>query len=86
MREPGPTRYGYAVPCARIEIMQVAHLVPDEKGLIASQRMAAVQGPSVGHPTNCADALTIMRRYRIALPQAVRAVLEWAMRYLIGIG
>ncbi|KWF62937.1 glycerate kinase type-2 family protein [Burkholderia pseudomultivorans] len=33
------TRYGYAVPCARIEIVQAAHPVPDVNGLKAAQRM-----------------------------------------------
>lgn len=171
---PGPltgvvvTRYGYAVPCARIEILQAAHPVPDESGLIAAERiLAAVQGlseddlvlclisgggssllpmpapgltlehkqavnrallasgatisemncvrrhlsgikggrlavacyparvltlsisdvpgdhpgdiasgPTVGDPTTCEDALAIVRRYGIELPDAVREVLE----------
>ena len=39
------TRYGYAVPCERIEILEAAHPVPDESGLLASGRlMAAVRG------------------------------------------
>ena len=33
------TRYGYAVPCSRIEIVEAAHPVPDEAGLRAAQRM-----------------------------------------------
>jgi len=43
---PGPleglvvTRYGYEVPCARIEIAQAAHPVPDEAGIMASRRIA----------------------------------------------
>jgi hydroxypyruvate reductase len=43
---PGPleglvvTRYGYEQPCARIEIVQAAHPVPDEAGLLASRRIA----------------------------------------------
>ncbi len=43
---PGPleglvvTRYGYEVPCRRIEIVQAAHPVPDAAGLAASQRIA----------------------------------------------
>jgi len=48
---PGPlsglvvTRYGYAVPCARIEIVEAAHPVPDAAGLAAAERMLAlVQG------------------------------------------
>lgn len=42
---PGPlqglvvTRYGYALPCERIEIVQAAHPVPDAAGLQAAQRM-----------------------------------------------
>src|ERR1700712_4532450 len=35
------TRYGYEVPCERIEIVQAAHPVPDDAGLLASQRIAA---------------------------------------------
>jgi glycerate 2-kinase len=48
---PGPlsglvvTRYGYAVPCERIEIVEAAHPVPDASGETAAQRMLAlVQG------------------------------------------
>lgn len=33
------TRYGYAVPCARIEIVEAAHPVPDAAGLDAARRM-----------------------------------------------
>jgi hydroxypyruvate reductase len=36
------TRYGYEVPCERIEIVQAAHPVPDEAGLQAATRMAAL--------------------------------------------
>jgi hydroxypyruvate reductase len=35
------TRYGYAVPCDRIEILEAAHPVPDEAGLAASKRLLA---------------------------------------------
>ena len=44
---PGPidglivTRYGHRVPCDRIEIVEAAHPVPDEKGLDAARRMLA---------------------------------------------
>lgn len=39
------TRYGYDVPCQRIEIVQAAHPVPDAAGLAATQRiLQAVQG------------------------------------------
>ena len=33
------TRYGYSVPCERIEIIEAAHPVPDAAGLTASQRL-----------------------------------------------
>ena len=39
------TRYGYAVPCQRIEIVEASHPVPDAAGLRAAQRMLElVQG------------------------------------------
>ena len=48
---PGPlagivvTRYGYAVACRRIEIVEAAHPVPDAAGLSAARRiLAAVKG------------------------------------------
>jgi glycerate 2-kinase len=41
------TRYGYAVPCKRIEIVEAAHPVPDAAGMRAAQRMLElVQGLS----------------------------------------
>lgn len=162
------TRYGYGVPCERIEIVEAAHPVPDAAGLQAAQRLlqrvqglnpddvvlclmsgggsallpapldgltlahkqavnrallasgatitdmnvvrrhlSAVKGgrlaaachparvitlllsdvpgdhpidiasgPTVADPTTCADALAVVRRYGIELPQPVRAVLE----------
>jgi glycerate 2-kinase len=162
------TRYGYAVPCERIDIVEAAHPVPDAAGLHAAQRMlervgglreddlvlclfsgggsallplpaaglnldhkqiinrallasgatisemncvrrhlSAIKGgrlaaachpasvvtllisdvpgdrpidiasgPTVADPTTCADALSILRRYGIVLPEPVRAVLE----------
>ncbi len=44
---PGPlsglvvTRYGYAVPCERVEILEAAHPVPDQAGLDAAGRILA---------------------------------------------
>jgi hydroxypyruvate reductase len=162
------TRYGYAVPCERIEIVEAAHPVPDAAGMAAAQRMlhlvqgltaddfvlclisgggsallplpldgltledkqtinrvllksgatisemncvrrhlSAIKGgrlgvachpaqvltllisdvpgddpiniasgPTVADPSTCEDALAIVRRYGIALPPAVRDVLE----------
>ena len=162
------TRYGYAVPCERIEIVEAAHPVPDAAGLEATARMlqsvgglapddlvlalvsgggsallvaplqgltladkqavnrallksgatigemntvrrhlSAVKGgrlaaachparvltllisdvpgdnpidiasgPTVADPTTCADALAILRRHAIEVPEAVREALE----------
>ncbi|GAB2881082.1 glycerate kinase [Uliginosibacterium flavum] len=36
------TRYGYAVPCERIEIVEAAHPVPDASGLTAAQRILSL--------------------------------------------
>lgn len=33
------TRYGFGVPCEKIEIIEAAHPVPDEAGLLASDRL-----------------------------------------------
>jgi hydroxypyruvate reductase len=47
---PGPlsglvvTRYGYAVPCERIEIAEASHPVPDAAGMPAAQRMLELVG------------------------------------------
>lgn len=162
------TRYGYDVPCRRIEIVQAAHPVPDIAGLEATQRIQALvrnltaddlvialisgggssllvapaqglslqdkqaintallqsgasiaemncvrrhlsaikggrlaaacypaqvltllisdvpgddpadiaSGPTVADPSTCADALEVIRRYRLATPDAARAWLE----------
>lgn len=57
---PGPlsglvvTRYGYAVPCERIEIVEAAHPVPDDAGLRAAQRMISmVSGLSADDTVIC---------------------------------
>ena len=54
---PGPleglvvTRYGHAVPCDRIEIVEAAHPVPDAAGRAAAERILALArdaGPDDG--------------------------------------
>ena len=48
------TRYGYAVPCERIEIVEAAHPVPDAAGLDAARRiLASVQGLSANDTVLC---------------------------------
>lgn len=47
------TRYGYSVPCERIEIVEASHPVPDQAGLTAARRISdLVKGL-------CADDLVI---------------------------
>ena len=57
---PGPlsglvvTRYGYGVPCERIEIVEAAHPVPDAAGMRAAERMLSlVQGLSADDLVLC---------------------------------
>lgn len=38
------TRYGYAVPCERVEIVEAAHPVPDAAGLAAARRILDLVG------------------------------------------
>ena len=38
------TRYGYAVPCTQIEIVEAAHPVPDAAGMHAAKRMLELVG------------------------------------------
>jgi len=41
------TRYGHAVPCERIEVIEAAHPVPDDAGVAAARRiLASVEGLS----------------------------------------
>jgi glycerate 2-kinase len=48
------TRYGYAVPCERIEIVEAAHPVPDAAGVAAAERiLALVRGPSTDDLVLC---------------------------------
>ena len=48
------TRYGHAVPCQTIEVVEAAHPVPDEAGRAAAERMLAmVQGLSADDLVIC---------------------------------
>ena len=48
------TRYGYAVPCERIEIVEASHPVPDAAGLAAAERLlSVVQGLSADDLVLC---------------------------------
>jgi hydroxypyruvate reductase len=48
------TRYGYAVPCERIEIVEAAHPVPDAAGVAAAERsLALVRGLSADDLVLC---------------------------------
>jgi hydroxypyruvate reductase len=60
-----------AAACARARVVTllISDVPGDEASVIAS-------GPTVPDPTTCADALAILRRYDIAIPADVEAMLE----------
>ncbi|QHI99537.1 DUF4147 domain-containing protein [Xylophilus rhododendri] len=60
-----------AAACGQAQVLTLAisDVPGDDPAVIAS-------GPTVPDPTTCADALDILRRYGIALPDAVRVQLE----------
>lgn len=60
LKWPGPleglvvTRYGHAAPCRHIEVIEAAHPVPDEAGVIAARRiLEKVQGLSADDTVLC---------------------------------
>ncbi len=59
---------GDAYP-ARVVTLMISDVPHDDPSVIAS-------GPTVPDPTSCADALDILTRYDIAVPDSVRALLE----------
>jgi len=62
-------RLAAACAPARVVTLAISDVPGDDPGTIGS-------GPTVADATTCADALAVLRRYRIALPQAVLAALE----------
>jgi hydroxypyruvate reductase len=62
-------RLAAACAPARVVTLLISDVPGDEASVIAS-------GPTVPDPTSCADALAILRRYDIALPPDVDAMLE----------
>ena len=61
-------RLALAAAPARIETFAISDVPGDAPDLIAS-------GPTVPDPSTCADALTILRRYAIALPAKLKEAL-----------
>jgi hydroxypyruvate reductase len=62
-------RLAAACAPARVVTLTISDVPGDDPSVIAS-------GPTVPDASSCADALSILQRYRIALPQAVLAALE----------
>lgn len=62
-------RLAQACAPARLVTLAISDVPGDGPGDIAS-------GPTVPDPTTCADALRLLDKYAIAVPDAVRAVLE----------
>jgi hydroxypyruvate reductase len=69
------TRYGYAVPCRRIDVIEAGHPLPDEAGLEAARRVVAqVQGLTpddlvIGLFSGGGSALLPMPLPEISLPE-----------------
>ncbi len=61
-------RLAQACAPARVVTLAISDIPGDDPATIAS-------GPSVADPTGCADALSILERYQIALPAPVRQAL-----------
>lgn len=53
---------------ARVVTLAISDVPGDDPVDIAS-------GPTIGDPTTCADALEVLRKYSVAVPDAIRAVL-----------
>jgi hydroxypyruvate reductase len=62
-------RLAAACAPARVVTLTISDVPGDDPSIIAS-------GPTVPDASTCADALAILQRYRIAVPDAVRAMLE----------
>jgi glycerate 2-kinase len=62
-------RLALACAPARVMTLLISDVPGDDPGVVAS-------GPTLADATTCADALAILARYRIALPDHVRRVLE----------
>jgi hydroxypyruvate reductase len=62
-------RLAAACAPARVVTLTISDVPGDDPSIIAS-------GPTVPDASTCADALAIVRRYRIALPQAIVQALE----------
>ncbi|AKJ28021.1 glycerate kinase type-2 family protein [Caldimonas brevitalea] len=62
-------RLGARCAPARMVTLLISDVPGDDPAVIAS-------GPTVPDPTSCADALDILARYRIEVPQAVHAALH----------
>ena len=62
-------RLAAAAHPARVVTLLISDVPGDQPTDIAS-------GPTVGDPSSCADALALLQRYRIAVPPAIRTLLE----------
>ncbi|QPR32331.1 glycerate kinase [Delftia acidovorans] len=62
-------RLGAACAPARVVTLTISDVPGDDPSIIAS-------GPTVPDATSCADALAILARYRIDVPESVRRALE----------
>ncbi|MFT3735272.1 MAG: glycerate kinase [Rhodocyclaceae bacterium] len=62
-------RLALAAAPARCVTLVISDVPGDDPGIVAS-------GPTLPDPTSCTDALAVLKRYAIAVPQSVHALLE----------
>ncbi|OEZ63709.1 glycerate kinase [Duganella sp. HH105] len=62
-------RLALACAPARVVTLLISDVPGDDPGIIAS-------GPTLPDPTTCADALAVLRKYDIAIPDSIREYLE----------
>jgi hydroxypyruvate reductase len=62
-------RLALACAPARVVTLLISDVPGDDPGIIAS-------GPTLPDPTTCADALAVLRKYAIAIPENIRRHLE----------
>ncbi|MCL1886580.1 MAG: glycerate kinase [Betaproteobacteria bacterium] len=62
-------RLALACAPARVVTLMISDIPGDDPGIIAS-------GPTLPDPTTCADALSILRKYQIEVPENIREHLE----------
>ena len=87
---PGPlegvvlTRYGHALPCERVEILEASHPVPDDAGERAARRILEIVGRKKTHQlANHREAVGVIVGHKMS-DAAGRIVRHGAAEFLLG--